>query len=760
MLTDEKKHLFAPAILICLLLITTTVVVYLQVKDFAFINLDDPIYILDNRHVKNGLTAENILWAFTGATKGTNYWAPLTWISIILDFELYGMNAGGYHVTNLILHILNTLLLLLVLCKMTGELWKGAFVAALFSLHPLHVESVAWVTERKDMVSAFFWFLTLLSYAFYTKSPGIKNYLFSLFCFLMGLMSKPMLITLPFVLLLLDFWPFKRIQPYGIIPFFKQTISLFKEKIPFFALIPVISIVTYLFQQKGGAIHSLSVIPLAVRMKNIAVAYIHYLCKMIWPFNLSVIYPYPEYLSPLQVISSLFLLLMISLLAIYYSKKAPFVIVGWLWYIGTLVPVIGIVVIGPHSVADRYTYIPLVGIFIIIAYGLPELLKQFKNKKRYLVVSSLILVSCLSLNTWMQAGIWQNSMTVFNHALAVTQNNALAHLNLGNTLMETGDLEGARKHYTASLEIFSDSDEVHNNLGTILMRLGKTDDAIEHYRRALQINPDSAGVLNNLGNALKKAGRTDEAIECFTRGLKTHPDLAELNFNLGLLYSNSGKPDKAIRYFNKALQIDGRFAMAYYSMGNAFMKLKQREKAINYFSKALETNPSLYMAHFNMGQAFEELGRIPEAVEQYRSTLQINPGYATAHSQLAATLLKTGNLDEAAVHFYEALKRKPDSDYDRDSLLMIAFFHTNQKQYDKSIDTVKKIAAIHPQESVYDYSIACLYSISNRKEEAIEWLRKAVDKGYNDFERMKTDRNLENIRQTEAYQEILKQMPQ
>ena len=721
---EDKKFLLNPIAGICLLLLLITTLVYWQVKDFSFVNLDDPLYVTGNRHVQDGLTIKNIIWAFTDATKVTNYWAPVTWLSIILDFELYGMNAGGYHLTNLILHIVNTLLLLLVFHKMTGNLWPSAFIAAMFSVHPLHVESVAWITERKDVISTFFWILTMWSYFSYSKSHNIKHYLFTIFYFIMGLMAKPMLVTLPFVLLLLDFWPLERLQISAPAPFIKKIFSLSWEKMPFFILIPAASIAAFLTQQRGGVISSLSLIPIYLRAENIVVSYASYLWNMFWPFSLSAIYPYPEYLPVWLVATSLFFLVLISALAILTINKAPWFIVGWLWYTGTLVPVIGIVVIGPHAMADRFTYIPLIGIFIIIAYGIPELLRKLQNMETYLAVTASVLLLCLMSATWNQVNYWRNSLTLFKHALEVTEKNPLAHLNMGNALLEKGDIEEARNHYVASLQIFPDSDEVHNNLGTVLMRMGKTSEAIEHHRKALQINPDSVSALNNLGNALKKAGRTDEAIECFTRALKIQPDSVELNFNLGLLLSNSGKPNEAIRCF----------------------------------AKALEANPSLYTAHFNMGQAFRELNKTSDAAKQFKLALQINPSYVAAHNYLGTTLFKTGELAEAALHFSEALKLNPDSDYARDSLLTIAFVYANQKKYDKSIDVFKKILAAQPQEGVYYYNIGCLYSIQNQEDESIDWLRKAVERGYNNRERMKTDKYLENIRESEGYKDILEKM--
>jgi len=369
----HPKFLFAgmrPELWICLLLAAATLLVYWPVKDFDFISYDDPLYVTDNRYVQKGLSPETVKWAFTDAVKKTNYWVPLTWLSILLDHELYGMHAGGYHLTNLFLHVLNTLLVFMVLRRLTGALWPSAFAAALFGLHPLHVESVAWVTERKDVLSTFFWLLTMLSYGGYVRRPGAGRYLLTFILFVLGMMSKPMLVTLPFALLLLDYWPLGRLEGEA----WKQRFfHLVWEKGPFFVVVMIAAVAAFVTQQAADAVKSLAAIPLGVRLANVLVAYVGYIGKMFWPVRLSFLYPHPGVLPVWQWAGALLILAGVTYGVLRYAKERPYLVVGWLWYLGTLFPVSGLVVIGPHAMADRYAYVPLMGLYVMAAWGLAEL---------------------------------------------------------------------------------------------------------------------------------------------------------------------------------------------------------------------------------------------------------------------------------------------------------------------------------------------------------------------------------------------------
>jgi len=404
--------------LICLVLGLITFAVFYQVHSFKFITYDDPYCVYRNPDIQSGLTLESIKWAFT--TGCTANWYPLTWLSYMLDWQLFDSNPAGYHVVNLIFHIINTLLVFIVLGQMTRSLWPSAFVAALFALHPLHVESVAWISERKDVLSVFFWLLTMWAYSCYVNKPGISRYLWTVIFLALGLMSKPMLVTLPFVLLLLDYWPLERFRR-------RTLFYLIGEKIPFFVLSAASSVVTFFIQQSSMAVTSLNVLPLKFRILNAFVSYIGYIEKMFWPGRLSVFYPHPvRNISILYAMISAGLLLAATVLVIRFAKNHRYLVTGWFWYIGTLVPVIGIIQVGIQGMADRYSYVPLTGLFIIIAWGVPDLLAKWRYKKIVLASLALLIVSTISICTYNQLRYWRNTLTLFQHAIDVTNDNYMA----------------------------------------------------------------------------------------------------------------------------------------------------------------------------------------------------------------------------------------------------------------------------------------------------------------------------------------------
>ena len=523
--------------LICIFLVIATLAVYWQVKDFDFTHYDDNIYVTENPYIKTGLTRSSITWAFT--EKHECNWIPLVWISYMVDYQIGELDPGRYHLTNVFFHIINTLLLFLVLSRMTGSTWRSAFVAALFALHPLHVESVAWVAERKDVLSTFFWLLTMLAYLRYTRRPKIANYLLVILTFALGLMSKSMLVTLPIVLLLLDYWPLNRIFATSDI-YTKRKIIL--EKVPLITMSVAIGVVTFLIQNKAGAVGNLALYPLGVRIPNALVAYVDYICKMVWPRDMACLYPHPGYTLPIwQVIASTIFLICATFLVICTSRKHRYVGVGWFWYILTLLPVIGLVQVGSQSMADRYTYVPLIGLFLIIAWGIPDLLAQwFESKSRIVKLSqqvvlptlAVIVIMALALSARVQANYWRNDIMLFGHAIKVTKNNDIAHYNLARLYMDRGSIDESIHHYQESLRIDPNKFEAHNNLAAILYSQGNVDEALEHFQTALRIRPDAADIHNNVGKILLQKGKVDEAIASFSRAVKLNPRDETLLFDL------------------------------------------------------------------------------------------------------------------------------------------------------------------------------------------------------------------------------------
>lgn len=485
-----KRHL---TLVLGLVLTLAVLVVYGQVRDHAFITYDDYEYVVENPHVRYGLNREGILWAFTSVHASN--WHPLTWLSHMLDCELYGLNPSGHHLNNVLFHIANTLFLFLLLRRMTGALWRGFLAAALFALHPLHVESVAWVAERKDVLSTLFCMAALWAYAFYVERGGGLRYALCFLLFLFGLLAKPMLVTLPFVFLLLDFWPLSRLE-------LGKKIVL--EKVPFFLLSLAFSATTYLVQNRWGSV--MAQVPLSVRVENAIFSYAHYLVKMVIPYPLSFFYPHPlDSLSAFQVAGALLLVGCISCMAFRFSSKIPYLTVGWLWYLGTLAPVIGIVQVGSHAMADRYTYIPLIGPFIVLSWGTAHLMRKWGRLKGFLTLFWVCGVAALMILSHAQVGTWKDSITLYTHAIRVTAGNPVAHMNLGNVFARQGRLEQAEFHIGEALRMKPDYAAAHHNLANVLLRRGRVEEGIHHYREALRIQPNFPQARIGLDKALGKA---------------------------------------------------------------------------------------------------------------------------------------------------------------------------------------------------------------------------------------------------------------
>lgn len=582
--------------------------VYWQTGNYDFVDFDDDVYIFRNPHVRAGLCSESIRWAFT-ATHAAN-WHPLTWLSHILDVEFYGLNPGQHHLTNVIFHIANTLLLFFVFRQMSGKIWQSAFVAGLFALHPLHVESVAWVSERKDVLSTFFWLLTMRSYLRFVREPKLMTYLPVLLFFILGLMSKPMLITLPFVLLLLDCWPLERLSSGRD----KSLLPIILEKIPLLAISGISLLVTFLAQKDWGAVGNSELYPFSLRISNALISYIRYIGKLFWPSDMAFFYPYSRSLPGWETAGAGILLVSLSVVILRNLKQRPYLTVGWLWYLGTLVPVIGLVQLGGQSMADRYTYIPFIGLSVMAAWGIPEVTAKQRYGKISLASGSAVIFTMFMAISNLQTGYWQNSITLFEHALAVTKNNHVAH----------------------------------NNLGVVLHRQGKADEAIAHYSEALRIKPRDADAHNNLGLLLANQGKTDEAVAHYTEALRLDPGLASAYNNMGIIMEKKGDFDSAGQYYSKALQITPDYPEALNNMGLIFLRKEEMNKAIAYFTASLKVRPDNAQTHNNMGIALLRSKRPDLALAHFRAALRIKPDYLSAYTNLKAALAaqehKTGTL--------------------------------------------------------------------------------------------------------------------
>lgn len=530
----HPANTFHNVILFCLFLIASIMIVYGGVRNYGYINLDDDQYVTENLHIQKGVTFQNIKWAFKTFHAGN--WHPVTWISHMIDCQLFGMDLGWHHLTNVLLHILNTLILLALFQEMTGEFRKSAFVAALFALHPLHVESVAWISERKDVLCAFWGFLTLWAYIRYIKSPNILKYFVSLFFFLLGLLSKPMLVTFPFVLILLDYWPLGRTRFYlsGNIPSGSEQplLKLIVEKIPFFILVLISSAATFIAQHKGGAVGTFEAYPLSARIFNACISYIHYIMKMIFPVNLGVLYPFPSGIPVWQIGGALFLIVLITIIAIKTLKTYPYIAFGWFFYLGTLVPVIGIVQVGMQKMADRYTYIPLVGIFVIIAWGVPQLLSRWKLKNIFLIIISVSVLSFLTFTAKIQVGYWSDSISLFTHTLSVTKKNVLILNNLGIAYAEKGAIETSIKYFKKAEKIKPEDIDVLINLGIGLSMLNKNEEALAYFAKTTTLDPGNITAHNYLGTIYLKTGLINRAVFHFKEVLKINPQNTQAKKNM------------------------------------------------------------------------------------------------------------------------------------------------------------------------------------------------------------------------------------
>lgn len=520
--------------------------VYWQVLGHRFVNFDDIEYVTQNSRIQRGFTAESVSWAFTTTYEGN--WHPLTWLSHMLDYRLYGLNAAGHHLTSLLLHLANGLLLLWLLVRMTGSVWRSGAVAALFIAHPLHVESVAWVSERKDVLSACFWLLTTLAYSHYVRRVNAGRYALVLLTFALGLMAKPMLVSLPITLLLLDCWPLAR-QGSGNGRLCGKWAPLISEKLPLFALSAASSAITLVAQRTGGLVASVSEYPLGLRLANAAVAYVTYLLKTVWPSGLACLYPYVKDPPAWQVAGSAVFLAVVTVLAIGMVRRSRYLAVGWLWYLVTLLPVIGLVQVGLQSRADRYTYVPLIGVFVMIAWGVPDLVDRLTSgrgparrllNKRVLSASAIAVIVALAWSARVQASYWRDSVTLLERALAVTRNNDVAHYNLGRTFEDQGKLDQAAAQYAAALAINPRYLECHYNLANVLAKRGDFDEAATHYSAALNINPEYAPAHNNLAYVLFQMGRLQDAARHFSEAIRISPNCARYHIDLSVVLYKLG----------------------------------------------------------------------------------------------------------------------------------------------------------------------------------------------------------------------------
>ena len=683
-----------PVWLMAVLLVLVTIALYWPVMRCGFINYDDPEFVYDNPHVRGGLNWEGVKWAFSNTEQGA-YWAPLMWMSHELDCQFFGLNAWGHHLINVLLHAANTALVFLVFQRMTGATWRSLILAALFGWHPLRVESVAWVTERKDVLSTLFWTLTLLAYAKYVGASQVRDskskvwFGTALAMFVFGLMSKAMLVTMPCVLLLLDYWPLERFKP-------GRARQLVMEKIPFFALAAVMSVVTFVVQKHGGAVSTVKYLPLGARSGNALISCCRYLEKMFWPTGLAVFYPHPGYWPLKQVLLAGVFLCGISMLLFVKRGRYPYLLMGWLWFVGTLVPVIGLVQVGGQAMADRFTYVPSLGVLILTIWGAYELTGRWRYHKIALsVAGSAAIVLCLAL-TRQQIGYWKDSETLFRHTIEVTQKNYMAYRTLGDVLLQNGQTDEAISQFKTAIRLKPDFADAHYDLGVALVKKGQSDEAISQFQEAIRLQPEHAEAHNNLGNSLFSKGQTNEAMSQYQEAIRLQPDDAEAHYDLGNALFNQGQTDEAITQFKTAIRLKPDFALAHNNLGNALFKKGQTDEAIGQYQEAIRLQPEYAKAHNNLGVAFFNKDQTGAATSQFQEAIRLKPDYAEAHNNLGLALLNEDHTGEAMSQFQEAIRLNPDyakAHYN----LGIVFF--NQGQTDEAISQFQEAVRLKPDDA-------------------------------------------------------------
>jgi tetratricopeptide (TPR) repeat protein len=740
------------------LLAAATLAVYVQAAGFEFVLFDDPLYVTQNALVRRGLTLDGVARLFTAAYAGN--WHPLTGISHMLDCTLFGLEPAGHHLTSVALHAANAVVLFAVLAAATGAPWRSAFVAALFALHPLHVESVAWVSARKDVLSAFFGFAALGAYGSYARRGGTARYLLTAMLLGCGLLSKPMLVTFPFVFLLWDYWPLGRLrwgrssrtsqsdsvepvepdgsqsgqsrQPAvgdgaaaldssslserfptpgedleksrepvpetaaGVRPASLSRVLL--EKLPFLALAAASSAATLMVQAGTGAVSSLAEVPLGARLANAVLSYARYLDKMVWPRDLSPVYPHPNLpggtpLEPWHVAAAALVLLALTVAA--WVSRRPYALVGWLWYLGTLVPVIGLVQVGGQAMADRYTYISLVGPFIVVGWGAGELLaaRTASRWRRMVVPAAVAALLALSAVSGAQARHWRDSIALASQALRVAPRSPHMHINLGIALQETGRIEEAIAHYREATRLAPDFVQGLNNLGNALEVQGRSDEAIAHYRRALALEPDFAKARANLGRVLVAAGDTAGAVEHLEIAVRLAPDHHLAWERLGFALASRGRPAEAIIAHRRALSLQPDFPEAHNNLGIALQATGRFDEAVEHFRRALALRPDFASAHNNLGIELQRRGDVDGAVRHYREALRSDPGNAKAHNNLAIALQLQGDPEGAVREYREALRLDPgyvDAEYN------LGLLRQAQGRLDEAIGHYRRTLVLRP----------------------------------------------------------------
>jgi protein O-mannosyl-transferase len=694
---------------ICAVLGGITWLVFGQTIGHQFVTYDDPQYVYENAKVAAGLSPESVLWAFTHTVGGN--WHPLTVISHMLDCQLYGLKPVGHHFTNVLLHTIAVILLFLVLRRMTGTLWQSAFVAALFAIHPLHVESVAWISERKDLLSAVFFMLTLGVYIRYVHKLSFTSYILVLLVFAFGLMSKPMLVTVPFVLLLLDYWPLKRFPSETSVKHrHRRTVEncantrrIFLEKIPLL-LFSFGSCAATLLAQRHF-IDPIGHLSLMNRFSNAAVAAVVYLRQLVWPFGLSVFYPHPRHsLSILQVLVAALFLIAVSAAAFMCRRRNPYFLTGWFWFLGMLVPVSGIIQVGEQAHADRYMYLPQIGLYILVTWFVADTVSSWRHRRILLATAVASSIALLMYPAWKQTSYWRDGRALWTHALAVNPQNDTAHISLCDLDLRENRLDDAIFHARKALEIRPDSADAESRLGVALSAYGQNEEASIHFKKALETRPDRPRVHYNIATLFLKSGHVDEAIAEFQKELQIQPEFVEAHNNLGIALTSKGELGEALAHFQKALELDPHLPKVHHNIAMILLRQGQLDQAIAHLQKELQVNPASAEAHNDLGIVWSQHGRIDQAINEWQKTLELQPGNLNAYCNLVWVFATfpddtIRNGAKAVALGERALQLSGEKDPRIYRLLAAAYAENHQ--FDKAIETAQRGSELATKQGNY-----------------------------------------------------------
>lgn len=717
---------------ICLALALVTLGIYWQVHGFDFVNYDDPDYASENPMVIGGLTLKSIAWAFTHFYASN--WHPLTWLSHMLDCQIFGVNAGGPHVVNVLLHTANTILLFLLLRRMAG-VWGGAVIAAIFALHPLHVESVAWVAERKDVLSTFFGLLSLLAYGRYAdekkneSAEAKTGFVWAVVLFGLSLMCKPMLITLPCLMLLLDFWPLQRVENSGWRTFInRQFVQLVKEKWPFFALVFAFSVVT-LFAQTAATVNA-ETFPVKWRLLNAVDSYFWYLTKTFWPAKLAFFYPLIHTIPVGTFVAAAICLTVITVAVVLTMKRWPFLFVGWAWFLGTLIPVIGLVQVGSQATADRYSYISMVGVLIALVAGAQLIFSRSRARMLVGGIAAAILLVVLATATFFQIGYWRNTVTLCHRALDVTHDNITALNNLAVYYFEHGQLEDAEKLYRVALQIGPATPEVHKNLGALLQKKGDTNGAFAEYQEAVKCNPTDASLQNLLAETFVRRGDNAEALPHFREAARLKPDNAQYQNDLAVTLVALGKQGEALPYYARAVRLEPGDAQYQNNFATALLRAGDLESAEVHLRAAIRNNPKFAEPYANLGASLFVRQQFAEAADIYAEAVRLNPTNAGMHFNAGLAFLKARHIADAKTEFNEASRLRPDWP---DPLVAEAWALATSKNDQvrngpEAVKLAEKAADLtsHQQPAILN-TLAAAYAESGRFDDALATANRALD---------------------------------